>query len=376
MSKDIAIIGGSAAGFLTASLLARKGLRVRVFEKSERIGHSPRTLIVTGHMLDLLEPLCNSTVINRINRFELFTDGRSATIYLKKPDLVLERTTLIQTLTKMAETNGAEILSGHRFLSLKPNGKSLAFAVSQNGYNGTTEESADILVGADGAFSKVAKSAGLPKQTTVPIIQATVKLPGDMLSDSTRIWFVPEHTPYFYWLIPFSSTRGVLGLIGEEGQEIKGRLESFLEDKGMEPMEFQEAQVPKYTRWVSNHRKIGKGHVYLVGDAAGHVKVSTVGGIVTGLQGAHGVAEAILNGGSSRKFRLLRRELDRHRLIRRVLCGLNQKDYATLLDLLTPAIRLSLGVFTRDETSKLLLNVMLKQPRLLLLGLRALLIGR
>ena len=36
--------------------------------------------------------------------------------------------------------------------------------------------------------------------------------------------------------------------------------------------------------------------MYLGGDAAGHVKVSTVGGVVTGFRGALGVVEAILNG--------------------------------------------------------------------------------
>jgi flavin-dependent dehydrogenase len=115
--------------------------------------------------------------------------------------------------------------------------------------------------------------------------------------------------------------------------------------------------------------------VYLVGDAAGHVKVTTVGGIVTGFRGALGVAEAILNGGSSRSFKALRRELNGHHLIRRVLNRFNQKDYNRLLDLLNPSTQETLGVFTRDETMKLLLNLLRKQTRLLLLGLRVLLTG-
>jgi len=32
MSKDVAIIGGSAAGLLTAKMLAEQGLNVKVFE--------------------------------------------------------------------------------------------------------------------------------------------------------------------------------------------------------------------------------------------------------------------------------------------------------------------------------------------------------
>jgi len=376
MKRDVAIIGGSAAGFFTAYLLARKGCRVRVHEAREDIQTSPRTLIVTSYMHDLTGSLCESTVINKIRRFELSADGRVATISLRRPDLVMDRSKVIQRLADQAEANGAKILTGHRFLSLKPNGKGLTFTVSLNGGGEAVEELANILVGADGAFSKVARSAGWPKQPTVPLLQAVVELPKDMPSDVTRVWFIPEETPYFYWLIPHSPTHGALGLIGEEGHEIGGCLERFLEKKGLEPIEFQNAQVTKYTRWIPNHRKIGESHVYLVGDAAGHVKVSTMGGIVTGLWGALGVAEAILNGGSSREFRVLRRELDRHKLIRRVLHDFTQADYTRLLDLLNPWIKRSLSIFTRDETSKLLLHAFFRQPHLLLLGLRALLIGK
>jgi flavin-dependent dehydrogenase len=376
MTKDIAIIGGSAAGFFTAYLLARKGCKVKVYEVKEDIQLSSRTLIVTNYMRELIGSLSESLVVNEINRFELFADGRVATISCRRPDLVIDRSKLILRLATQAEANGAQVVTGHRFHSLKPNGKRLGFTVSCNGDGGLIEKSANIIVGADGACSKVARSAGWPKQMTVPVFQTLVKLPKDMPSDTTRVWFVPEDTPFFYWLIPHSPTHGVLGLISEEGQEIQGSLEGFLEKRGLEPIEFQNAQVTLYTRWIPNHRKIGESHVYLVGDAAGHVKVSTMGGVVTGFRGALGVAEAVLNGGYSREFRLLRRELDRHKLIRRVLHDFTQADYARLLDLLSSSVKRSLGLFNRDKTSNLLLHVFFKRPHLLLFGLRALLLGK
>ena len=376
MNKDVAIIGGSAAGFFTASLLAQQGLRVRVFEAEDHIRSFSRTLIVTNQVRHLLAPLSKGAVVNEIHRFELLSGNRTVTVLLQQPDLVIERSMLIKELKAQAKAKGANVLTGHRFLSLKPKGKGLAFTVSRNDDGEQIEELAEILVGADGASSKVAKSAGLPKQPTVPLFQAIVELPKDMPSDVTRVWFIPEETPFFYWLIPYSPTQGVLGLIGEENHEIRGSLERFLEKRGLEPIEFQNAQVPHYTRWIPNHRKLGESHVYLVGDAAAHVKVSTMGGIVTGFRGALGVAEAILNGGSSREFRYLRRELDLHMLIRRALNRFTQEDYASLLNLLTPSVKRSLSRFNRDDSGKLLFNSLLKQPRLLLLGLRYLLYGK
>ena len=109
------------------------------------------------------------------------------------------------------------------------------------------------------------------------------------------------------------------------------------------------------------------------GDAAGQVKVTTVGGLVTGFRGALGVAEAILNGGASRELTALRRELNIHLLIRRALHHFAQKDYVRVLDLLNRSAQRSLGAHTRDEAGKLLRHLCLLRPRFLLLGLRVLL---
>jgi flavin-dependent dehydrogenase len=123
-------------------------------------------------------------------------------------------------------------------------------------------------------------------------------------------------------------------------------------------------------------RQIGNGEVYLVGDAAAQVKVSTVGGIVTGFRGALGVSQALLQNGKSRELTALRRELGTHWLIRRALHNFAQKDYSQLVDLLDVSTRQSLGEINRDESTRLLWNVVRRQPRLVLLGLRGLLMGK
>ena len=217
-----------------------------------------------------------------------------------------------------------------------------------------------------------ARPAGPPLET-VPLVQAIVRLPKDMPANTARVWFVPQDTPYFYWLIPESPTHGALGLIGETGTETRRHLEQFLEKRKLDAIEFQGARIPVYNGWVPVKRRVGDGSVYLVGDAAGQVKVTTVGGIVTGFRGALGVAEAILHGGSSRELRTLRRELDLHLVLRRSLHDFQQSDYSRLVDLLNaPAIQ-SLGEYSRDEAWKILWRICLRQPRLLLLGLRGLL---
>jgi flavin-dependent dehydrogenase len=190
------------------------------------------------------------------------------------------------------------------------------------------------------------------------------------------VWFVPDDTPYFYWLIPESAERGALGVIGEDGLDTARCLERFLEKKNLEPLEWQGARIPVYRRWVPVKRRVGNGEVYLVGDAAAQVKVTTVGGIVTGFRGAAGVAQSILRNGRSPELGALRRELDTHWLIRRTMHHFQQNDYSQLVDLLNAATRDTLREITRDESLRLLWTVLRRQPRLALLGLRGLLLGR
>jgi digeranylgeranylglycerophospholipid reductase len=372
-SQSIAVIGGSAAGLLTASVLARNGLPVRVLERIETLEHPERTLIVTNRMRHLLGAAGERSIVNEIRRFELFTDGRSATFELKDPDLIIERRALIQSLAKEAAGAGASVELGRRFHSLQPNGRGLVLEVERCSDGSREEVHADTVVGGDGVCSRVARAAGWAPLETVPLVQAIVPLPKDMSADTTRVWFVPQDTPYFYWLIPESKTQGALGVIGQNPGETRKHLENFLEKRGLTPIEFQGARIPVYKKWIPVRKQIGNGSVYLVGDAAAQVKVTTIGGTVTGFRGALGAAEAILNGGVSRQLRALRRELDVHLLLRRSLHDFQQADYSLLVDLLNDTAKQSLGKYSRDEALKILWRVCLSQPRLILLGLRGLL---
>ena len=372
--REIIVVGGSAAGLFTAAKVARGGCRVRVLESKPQFEPARRTLIVTDQFRNQMAGSARETIVNEIRRFELFTDGRSAQVALAKPDLIIERSRLISALAREAQDAGAQLSYDTRFLGIGPNGHGLSLEVETGGQRG--ELYADSVVGADGAASRVARAAGWPPVETVPLVQAIVRLPKDCSPDTTRVWFVPDDTPYFYWLIPESAERGALGVIGEHGADTKLRFERFLEKKHLEPLEWQGARIPVYRGWVPVRRQMGNGEVYLVGDAAAQVKVSTVGGIVTGFCGALGVAQALLKNGKSPELRALRRELRTHWLIRRALHRFQQKDYSQLVDLLDASTRRSLGEINRDESTKLLWSVIRRQPRLVLLGLRGLLMGK
>jgi flavin-dependent dehydrogenase len=372
---DVAVVGSSAAGLFTAYLLASGGQAVGVYEQAEELNPRARTLIVTHRVRELLGELGESAIVNRIRRFELFADGRVVTVSLDRPDLILERAKLINVLAAHAQGAGAQLHLGRRFLGVEADRGRLAMRLGRNNGNGRGAEEVHVrtVIGADGAASKVAQAGGWPPRATVPLLQTSVMLPLDLPSDTARIWFVPEHTPYFYWLIPESSNRGVLGLIGDNGQPARRHLEQFLEQRRLEPLGYQAAVTPLYSGWEPVHRRLGTGDVYLVGDAAGHVKVTTLGGVVSGFRGALGVSETILHGGESSELKALRRELSLHLLVRKALHCFQRDDYIRVFDFLNGTARRVLGLYSRDEAGSILWRLGLRQPRLLLLVLRSIL---
>ena len=149
--QNIAVIGGSAAGLFAASLLAQRGLSVRVLERADSLEPEERTLIVTRRMRNLLGDAAESSIVNEIRRFELFTDGRAATVTLQQPDLIIERRALIRRLAEDAARSGAKIELGQRFHSLRAEGDGLAVEVERCADGGRDEIRVDTVIGGDGA---------------------------------------------------------------------------------------------------------------------------------------------------------------------------------------------------------------------------------
>src|SRR5271157_6131486 len=145
--KETVVVGGSAAGLYTAALVARGGCPVRVLEAAESLEAEPRTLIVTRHLRDSLGRVADACTVNEIRRFELFTDGRSATVALARPDLIIERAKLIRGLAEEAQGAGAVVECGQRFLSIAGGARDLTLAVDRQGKK--EELRAATVVGAD-----------------------------------------------------------------------------------------------------------------------------------------------------------------------------------------------------------------------------------
>jgi flavin-dependent dehydrogenase len=372
----IIIIGASTPGLFAASLLSRAGANVEVYERSGALDFAPRTLIVTEKISEVLGFIPEEVILNEVRYVELFSKSRSTTVELARPDLIIERQKLQILLARMAEEAGAKIFLGRRFLSFDSSGKGVNVVYRDSSASINKQTQADVLIGADGAFSGVARSASHNGHFQTALLQARVRINKEIDRDTYRVWFDPARTKYFYWLIPESDEIAAVGLIADDARQAGGALKSFLLERGMEPIDYQASMVPMHKFQYFTRLNEISPNVFLIGDAAAQVKVTTVGGVVTGLRGARAVVEAILNGRKTGKeISKLKRELDLHLLVRRLLDGFNDLDYDTLIDFLNGELTEVVSNKTRDDLSRMYLDLVSSQPKLLFLGARAFLRG-
>jgi flavin-dependent dehydrogenase len=369
----VTIIGASISGLFSAYLLAREGVEVEVYERSDVLGWPPRTLIVTSKLNEVLDFVPEEAIINRVNYLELFSKSNSAKLELSEPDLVIEREKLIHLLASLAKEGGAKILLGHLFTGLARFGRKIVATIRQIETGEERSVSSDVLVGADGAFSAVC-TPSLNGHRLASLLQAKVMLPEGMDSKTCQVWFDPVRTKYFYWLIPEGGQRASVGLIADGAEEAEACLETFLHERSLEPLEFQSAPVPIHRFEHPFSLQKSNQNVFIIGDAAAQVKGTTVGGLVTGLHGAKALANSLLNGGNLRKeSRNLRLELNLHLLVRHILNRFNDENYDELIGMLNGGLKDILEEWTRDQLTQSFWKLILTEPRLVTLGAKTLL---
>ncbi len=351
----ISIIGAGPAGNYAAYLLAKEGQQVEVFEENSIIGDPIQcTGIVTSSIRGMIN-LSNEFVVNTIKKARIYSpDNNFIEVALQKENIILDRRKFDQYIAEIAREAGAKLYINHRFLDFKDN----QMDIKDTKTNAIKKMKTDVLIGADGPNSQVAKSIGLDKREFWVGAQATIKYKND-----NAIEFFP-HIGTIGWICPENEEIVRIGICAK--YNVSECFNAFLKEKAPNAkiIERQGGLIPIYNPKIKAHRD----NVYLIGDAAGHVKATTLGGIIQGMMAAEAARDAIIYGKNYDKEwrKKLAKDLWIALLMRKAMDKFSQQDYNYLVKLFTQKkTREILERYDRDYPSQFLLKLFFREPRLL-----------
>jgi len=360
----ISVIGAGPVGCYLGFLLAKKGYDVQIFEEHSTIGRPVQcTGLLTSEISNFVS-LGRESIINRVDTVRIFApDNSSADIKLGKEEIVVDRQRFDQHLAEKAVDAGARLCLSHRLKGVK--GKNIVVNNRQAGKSLRLRP--DFIVGADGVRSIVARAAGLERQA-VTGMQARVRL--ECIPNIYEVHFGSNFPGFFGWVVPESDSIARIGLAA--GNNAESHFSRFLSEKlgagwRKKVIGFQGGLIPVY----NPNARASSGNIFLVGDAAGQIKNTTAGGIVPGLAAAEALCDSIAGGRDyeAEWRRRIGRSLWLHYRLRKLLDNFSDRDYNRLIALCKrPGVRGAIESESREFPARLLMKLILSEPRLLGFG--------
>jgi geranylgeranyl reductase family protein len=273
---DILIVGAGPAGSSAARAAADKGLKVLTVDRREVIGVPVQCAeYIPAPLLGEIDLARNFVVQSVSGMKTILPDG--GTEVMRAPGFMIRRDLFDQSLAHAAEDAGARILTSTRVLRMEEG----EVVVRSKGRAEEERVAARVIIGADGPCSTVGRWIGSENRNLIPAAQWRVPLTGPM--DRTEVYFHEEFYGGYGWVFPAGREANV-GLGRKRRSEnderigkLLGRFVARLVDEGR--------VLPEAIRttggWIPAEpvRKVTRGNVLLVGDAAGHTHPITGAGV-------------------------------------------------------------------------------------------------
>ena len=275
----VAVIGGGPAGLLAAREICRRELNVHVFEEDSEIGLPERCggLLSLKGLSMISAPKPMKYVLNLIRGATFHSpSGYEFKLDAKRwVAAVISRKRFDQMLGEEVEEMGGGISCGVRVRDVRRIGNNFDLNLGEKRF------SADWIIDAEGMSSHLMKKIlgnSPDKRRWIPIIQLTVKGHG-LDSEFVHLYFKEYLPDFFAYLIPLNEEIGRLG-VATKLKGLEPRMRKFISE------EFPRIKVLKkisYVIYVGRPTWTELNERFIpVGDAAGHVKATTGGGVIMG----------------------------------------------------------------------------------------------
>jgi geranylgeranyl reductase family protein len=356
---SISIIGAGPIGSYTAQLLSKKGFQVNLIEEHKEIGTPIQcTGILTSSIKKVLK-LKKDLILNKLNNIEVVAPNKTSISFnLKEEEFIIDRQKFDHYIYNKAIDGETTPYLNHRYMNMKGNNITIRDLKNKKIKNIKT----DILIGADGPLSQVAKTSGLFNNRKFLLgIQASINKKHD---PSTYKTFFGKNFPNFFgWFVPESKDIARVGLAAHNNS--KFHFENFIKKFKGKIIEKQAGLIPIHNSKI----KTQKNNTFLVGDAACQTKNTTGGGIIPGLICSKALTSSITNNLDYEKEwrKKIGSQLFIHKKIRETLDNFSDKDYNYLIKLLSnKKTKRVIESNSRESPSKLISHLLLTEPKLLL----------
>jgi geranylgeranyl reductase family protein len=285
---DFVVVGAGPAGSRFARRAAGEGYDVVVFEQGE-VG---TPLACSGHVSTDIWSFTpagarEELLQNEITGARFHAGGPESDAYRFYKDEavsnVIDRVGLDRTLAAAAREAGADVREGHTVLDLTERRDHVTVEV--RGPDGTDTHRGRMVAGCDGPRSRVREAVGLPDPEE--LLHGVLGFTGEPDHQD----FVDVHLTvprFFAWRIPRGEAGVEYGLATPPGDDVTAAFESFTDGYGVETDRRCSGLIP-----IGLPDTVTSGRVFLIGDAAGHNKPFTGGGILYGMTAADCAAATI-----------------------------------------------------------------------------------
>jgi geranylgeranyl reductase family protein len=300
--KDVVVIGAGPAGIHAAFLLAQAGLDVVLFEAQSRVGERAICSGVVGDEAFDRFDLPTQPILSAIRCIQAVSPGGRELEHRTEAPLaqVIDKGEFNRALAQRALNTGVELQLGCwvNRLEVEKHSVAIQYRSAEAGPASLQTQVAIITTGVNGSLNH-ALGLAHPRQF-LRALQAELTLPPNGHGNATRVFFGQGVAPgAFGWEIPLGNNRWRVGLMTECTPD---------------------PYFAKLVRRVAPHTDISTlridrkgiaqaavGHcvaerVIAAGEAAGHIKTTTGGGIYYGLLSAELVADVVIRAFRSKNF--------------------------------------------------------------------------
>jgi flavin-dependent dehydrogenase len=313
---DVIVVGASFAGLSFASVAAARGLRTLVLERDPVVGGVVRTTgILFSDVFDVME-IPQRYLMNAVRRLRIRASGTDTVAELGSAAYrfyMADVTGLLQWMAEQAQEHGAEVICGAMFHEATRDSDGVMrvsyLASAEAGMAPhAVELRARMLIGADGARSRVAQALDLDRNERM-LAGAEWLVEGvEIERDTFYLVMDARLAPgYCVWLAPHAEM-AAFGVAGRQrefkpNESLRTAQTMFGDVTDLSQMRIVERKggnIPIGGRLKRVYRDDERGRALLLGDAAGLCGAATGGGIypalISGRLAAQAVAQELLNG--------------------------------------------------------------------------------